>query len=37
MEVGVSKFKLCHPFVKEGFHKYGQGFETRKTKKTRNI
>jgi len=27
MEVGVSKSELCHPFVQEGFDKYGEGFE----------
>jgi len=27
MEVGVSKSKLCHPFMQEGFDKYGEGFE----------
>jgi len=27
MEFGVSKFELCHPFVKEGFDKYGTRFE----------
>jgi len=27
MEVGVSNFELCHPFVKEDFDKYGIGFE----------